>query len=182
MHEQLILASSRVEALRRAQWGTLGVWWFWLSLRRAMRDVDGAPARDGKGTRQLAMIVAQQERALAGGREILRWLEGATAAGADTAPSPPAVDPWIANRTRRILAVVGAGTRMLGRLVRPVWWVLVIAVTVDADSEVESGRMEDDLDLPRAPIDSDVALGGWTLASFLASTLAAAGTLWWWYS
>jgi hypothetical protein len=140
-HEQLAEASRKVEVLREQQAGRLGVWWFRLTLQRALRDdLDAARTLRHRSTPALRLAVVQHEKALQQARDVRRWVEqsltsdepnptGEDPAGQSKriveAQPPPPTSGW-RRRVRSLgvtaaegFAVVGAGARRLWVVIRP---------------------------------------------------------------
>lgn len=194
MHDALIAASERVEAVRRSEWGALGVWWFRFTLRRALRDVDTGARWDGRTQRGLARAVQQHERALARGRAVIRWLEESIAPTTErpSAQAPAAQPSAAVEWARGVLAVIGAGARASWIVARPALLVLgVIALMAgalfaeDAD-DVEPPDFhgvewdaEAGLETPDPRHAADVVAGAWTVG-VLGVLAAGGGALAWW--
>ena len=195
LHEELAEASRKVDALREVQWGSLGVMWFRFTLRRALRDVDASPRHNGT-VKGLAKAVERHERALAQGRDVLRWL--AESLAPEEAEEPPArttlpgpTPSPVAGPLRGALAVVGAVARNVWAFAIPLLLllglVLAIVAAVGGDDDLDVDLDFDTDDVGGGPVvvapeerhAADVGIGAAVVV--LTSLLAAAGAgLWWW--
>lgn len=194
MHDELISASARVEAVRRSEWGALGAWWFRFTLRRALRDVDASARWDGRSLGGLIRAVQQHERALAHGRAVIRWLEGAVAPAPEepivsSASTTTATHGGTPRRLRDVLAVIGAGVRAAWPVARPALVILVLLVVSffarDADDapELEWSESATDanaaLETPAQRRAADVEVGIATLVTVGLLAAGGAALAWW---
>ena len=192
LHDELAEASQRVDALREQEWGWLGVTWFRFTLRRALRDVDASPRHNGT-LKGLGKSIERHERALAQGRDVLRWLRDSLAPQEEppsraTVPEPR---PLLgAGPLRKGLAVVGAIARNVWTYAVPllmvVGFVFALVAAVSGDGDADDFDADFDADgfepTPMTPEErhaADVAIGGWVLV--LGAVLAAVGAgVWGW--
>ncbi|MCA9607921.1 MAG: hypothetical protein KC619_20065 [Myxococcales bacterium] len=208
MHNDLAEASERVEALREAEWGWLGVVWFRFTLRRALRDTSAQGPRHHRTIVGLRHAIARHERALWNGQDVARWLDEALASEQEKEPAreregvvesaPVRDEPAASSRLRGWLAVLGANARLVGSLLGPVLVVIfamgmiVMFIAAAASGGVGDLDLDDDglasrRKRPEGAMSSadrftaDVRIGRGIVAFVLALSVIGAGAgVWSW--